>query len=73
MADGKLVVYTVEGTRVGEASVKDGDVLFPDAPHLRWTWVLDARKEPYHEMPLDEVRHRAEHARKKYVLVSEGE
>ena len=72
MADGKLILFDVHGTKIGEATTKDGDVIFPNSS-IAWTWVLDARKEPYHEMKLEEIRHRAEHARKKYVLVEQGE
>jgi hypothetical protein len=72
MADGKLLLYRIDGSLVGEATVKDGDVVFP-ASDANWTWVLDARKEPYHELKLEEIRTRAEHARKKFVLIAQAE
>lgn len=72
MAEGKILLYRIDGSLVGEAKVKDGDVVFP-SNDVSWTWVLDARKEPYHELKLEEVRTRADHARKLYVLVAEGE
>lgn len=72
MADGKLLLYRVDGSLVGEATVKDGDVVFPTSD-ATWTWVLDARKEPYHELKLEEIRTRADHARKKFVLIAQAE
>ena len=54
MADGKLLLYRIDGSLVGEATVKDGDVVFPTSD-VTWTWVLDARKEPYHELKLEEM------------------
>ncbi len=68
--DGKLVIYDVHGTRVGEATLVEGEVAFPD-PEMRWTWVLDARHAPYSDLDLTAVLHRAEHARKQYALVLE--
>ena len=52
--------------------MKDGDVVFPTSD-ATWTWVLDARKEPYHELKLEEIRTRADHARKKFVLIAQAE
>lgn len=72
MADGKLLLYRIDGSLVGEATTKDGDVIFP-SNDIAWTWVLDARKEPYHELKLEEIRTRADHARKRFVLVAQAE
>ena len=69
-ADSKLVIYDVHGARLGEATTKDGEVVFPDSK-FRWTWVLDARHEPYASLTLPDTLKRAEHARKLYVLRAE--
>lgn len=70
--DAKLLIYDIEGNRLGEATVVEGEVVFPD-PEMRWVWVLDARHAPYSELPLEDVLHRAEHANKRYVLAGERE
>lgn len=68
--DAKLLIYDIAGTRLGEANLVEGEVVFPD-PAMRWVWVLDARHAPYTELPLEDVLHRAAHVNKRYVLVGE--
>lgn len=68
--DARLLIYDLHGNTLGEATVVEGEVQFPD-PDMRWVWVLDARHAPYTELPLEEVLHRAEHAHKRYVLQGE--
>lgn len=67
--DDRMLLYDVSGSVAGEATLVNNEVTFPDA-EMRWTWVLDARHAPYNEMELKDVLHRAEHARKKWVLVN---
>lgn len=62
-----LTVVDVHGQTVCGATLSDGEITFDD-PSIRWTWVLDARHEPYASLERDEVLHRAHHARKEYVL-----
>lgn len=71
MADGDLKVYSISGEFAGDARLENGDVHFPKSD-MRWTWVLDARHEPYASMERKELLHRAEHVRKLWVLVSES-
>ena len=70
-AESSLVVLNLSGQKVCEATVENGEVSFAD-PAIRWTWVLDARHEPYDALERDELLHRAEHARKEYVLIAEA-
>ncbi|MBU6162757.1 MAG: hypothetical protein KGO50_16700 [Myxococcales bacterium] len=70
-ASGDLAIYTVDGTRVGPVSVKGIDVVFPD-PSIKWTWILDARHEPYPALERNEVFRRAKTVRKKYVLIADA-
>jgi len=65
--DGKLVLYDLDGNVAGSAGLVEGEVVFADKK-FRWTWVLDARHEPYTSLPLKDVLHRADHARKQWVL-----
>ena len=71
VAEGTLKLYTVSNEAAGEARVIQGEVVFPD-PRMRWTWVLDARHEPYASMERQELLHRADHVRKLWVLVAEA-
>ena len=66
-----LALIDVHGQHVCNATFADGEVSFDD-PTIRWTWVLDARHEPYASLERDDVLHRAEHARKLYVLIAEA-
>lgn len=70
MSDGTLTLYDTSGQRAGSARLENNEVVFPEG--FRWTWVMDARHEPYASMERKELLHRAEHARKQYVLVSES-
>lgn len=70
-ADSTLNVLDISGQHVCGATVEDGEVSFSD-PTIRWTWVLDARHEPYDALERDDLLHRAEHAGKRYVLVAEA-
>lgn len=70
MAEGKLKVYSIDGKEAGEARIEGSDVIFPSS-EMRWTWVLDARHEPYTELPLQKILERADAVRKRWVLVSE--
>lgn len=70
-ADSSLSVLKINGQRVCGATVHNGEVSFED-PAIRWVWVMDARHEPYSELERDELLHRADHARKLYVLVAEA-
>ncbi|MFT5991568.1 MAG: hypothetical protein ACI82G_000560 [Bradymonadia bacterium] len=64
-----LTLWTIDGREVGGVSLVQNEVQFAD-PDVTWTWVLDARHPPYCDMPLKAVLHRAEGARKRYVLTS---
>ena len=66
----ELIVYDTQGTKVTTAEVKAGEIVFAD-PAMRWVWVLDARHEPYNELPLAKILERAANARKKWALVGE--
>lgn len=68
-SEGTLVLLGADGTKVGAVEVSGVDVKFPD-PSIRWTWVLDARHEPYTGLPIAAVLERARGVRKRYVLVS---
>ncbi|MFB6264451.1 MAG: hypothetical protein ABEL76_12635 [Bradymonadaceae bacterium] len=63
-----LVVDTDTGRTIGEAELKDQDVVFPPGVD-GWTDVLDARHPPYTSQSLDETCHEAAHVRKPYLLV----
>ncbi len=67
--DERMLLYDLQGSLAGEATLVNNEVAFP-SDAFRWTWVMDARHAPYSELPLKEVLHRAEHARKKWVLVN---
>lgn len=68
-SDSGLVLLSAEGATVGPATVRGGvDVVFP-GDGIRWTWVLDARHEPYASLPIEKVLERARSVRKQYVLV----
>ena len=69
MADGDLIIYDIKGNKVGSADVVDGEVIFRSSDH-EWVWVLDARHEPYDELDLKTVLHRAAEVRKRFVLVA---
>jgi hypothetical protein len=66
-----LALIDVHGQHVCNATFAGGEVTFAD-PTIRWTWVLDARHEPYASLERDDVLRRAEHARKLYVLITEA-
>lgn len=70
-SEGGLVLYSVTGEKVGAPTLDGRDVVFPSA-EMRWTWVLDARHEPYNKLELDEVLKRAAKNRKRWVLRAEG-
>ena len=69
-SEAQLSVVDLHGQPVCAATLCDGEVTFTD-PTIRWVWVLDARHEPYSSLERKEVLHRAEHARKEYVLFAE--
>lgn len=65
-----LGLYNTDGERIGDVHAAGVDVTFP-LPDVRWTWVLDARSEPYNELPTDVVLQRAVDVRKRWVLFAE--
>ena len=65
-----LGLYNIDGERVGDARAAGTDVTFPH-PDIRWTWVLDARSEPYCYLPMEDVLQRAVDVRKRWVLFAE--
>jgi hypothetical protein len=70
-SESSLALIDVHGQHVCNATMVDGEVTFAD-PAIRWTWVLDARHDPYVSLERDDVLHRAEHARKLYVLFGQA-
>lgn len=68
-ADDTLILLTSTGERVGPCHAAGVDVTFP-SPDVRWAWVLDARCEPYPDLPLTDVLARARNVRKRWVLVT---
>jgi len=67
--EGRTVLLDLAGAEVGEVTTVDNEVVFPSGD-FTWTWVMDARHGVYAEMDEKTLLHRAEHARKRYVLVS---
>ena len=67
--EGRSVLLDLTGAEVGEVTTVDNEVVFPSGD-FTWTWVMDARNGVYAEMDEKTLLHRAEHARKRYVLVS---
>lgn len=69
-SEGGLVLYSVAGEKMPAPHLNGRDVVFASAD-IRWTWVLDARHEPYNKLPLEDVLKRAARNRKRYVLRAE--
>ena len=68
MSDGELTLIDTNGQPAGAVTLDGTEVVLPEG--MGWTWIMDERHEPYASMERDELLHRAEHARKRYVLVA---
>ena len=64
-----LLLYDIQGNKVDKAKVEKGEVVFTNR-RRRWVWILDARHEPYKDLPLKMVLSRAAGVRKRYALVN---
>jgi hypothetical protein len=67
--EGRAVLLDLSGAEVAEVTTVDNEVVFPSDAYS-WTWVMDARHGVYAEMDEKTLLHRAEHARKRFVLVT---
>ena len=56
------------GLPVTPPDIVNNEVVFKDG--VQWVWVLDARIEPYTDLPVADVIARAKINRKRYVLVN---
>lgn len=69
MSDASAIrlLSTETGLPVSTPDIVNNEVKFKDG--IEWVWVLDARIEPYTDLPVEEVIARAKKNRKRYVLM----
>lgn len=65
------LLSTETGQPAATPSIVNNEIIFKDG--IEWVWVLDARIEPYTELPVEEVIARAKINRKRYVLLNAEE